>query len=189
MAGDGKDRQQNGITAPKRYPGNRRGQDLVRASAAVRASAQLSSEILLALAAERADDLPHITYLAYAQAEVLADLDRFAERDGLVVDKELQRLVAGLGELDYRPHAESQNLSERQFALGEPHYQRHLQPHYPIQLSAGERGGRRFRAGLQYWHLITLPPQQAAHSAATAGIIGNPTLRATGRAARPLDSA
>lgn len=100
------------------------------------------------LAAECADDLPHIPYMGYAEAEVLADLHRLAEGDGLVVDQELKRLVAGLGKLDYRSHAEAQDLSERELAFGQPYYKRHLQPHYPVEFAAGGRGGRRFRAGL-----------------------------------------
>jgi len=98
------------------------------------------------LAAQGLDDLADVADLGDLEAEVLADLDGFADGDGFVVDEQLEGLVAALGELDDGASAQAHDLGEGEIPLGKLDNDGDLEAQDALKLDL--RGGRGARLGL-----------------------------------------
>src|SRR5580658_2218553 len=97
---------------------------------------------------QRLDDLLHIRDLRDSHAEVFADLYGLAGRHHLVVDAQIERLIAGLEEFDDRPSPQPHDLADAKPPLGQFHDHRDLKLENPPQLRL--RGRRRLR---RFWSL------------------------------------
>ena len=98
--------------------------------------------------AHRPDDLFHVPDLRDAEPEILADLHRLTDADHLVVDEQLQRLVAALEELDDRARAEAHDFREVQLSLGQLHDDGDFQAQDAVQFGLRRRRGRGGGVGL-----------------------------------------